>query len=154
MKLSIIIPFLNSHEIVRRQLINFRNLDMPKEVEIIFVDDGSDPPLSTVPGERPRNFRILETHDTRPWTWALARNAGARAARGTHFFMIDGDYILRPPAIERALEFDGDRLGTKREFGILDEHGNFSQDIPTLIAYGLPPEHIARRGVRMPPHCN
>ena len=45
MKLSIIIPVLNSHEIVRRQIEHFKKMDLPDDIELIIVDDGSDPPL-------------------------------------------------------------------------------------------------------------
>lgn len=44
-KLSIIIPVLNSHEIVRRQIKHFKRMDLPDDVELIIVDDGSDPPV-------------------------------------------------------------------------------------------------------------
>ena len=44
-KLSIIIPVLNSHEIVRRQVEHFKRMDLSDDVELIIVDDGSDPPL-------------------------------------------------------------------------------------------------------------
>ena len=44
-KLSIIIPVLNSHEIVRRQIAHFKKMNLPDDVELIIVDDGSDPPL-------------------------------------------------------------------------------------------------------------
>lgn len=46
-KLSIIIPVLNSHEIVRRQIEHFRKMNLPDDVELIIVDDGSDPPLES-----------------------------------------------------------------------------------------------------------
>jgi len=44
-RLSIIIPVLNSHEIVRRQIEHFKKMNLPDDVELIIVDDGSDPPL-------------------------------------------------------------------------------------------------------------
>jgi len=44
-RLSIIIPVLNSHEIVRRQIAHFEKMDLPDDIELIIVDDGSDPPL-------------------------------------------------------------------------------------------------------------
>jgi len=47
MKLSIIIPVLNSHEIVRRQIEHFRKMDLSDDVELIIIDDGSDPPLES-----------------------------------------------------------------------------------------------------------
>ena len=43
MRLSIIIPVLNSHEVVRRQLLHFERIGLPPDTELILVDDGSDP---------------------------------------------------------------------------------------------------------------
>ena len=66
MKLSIIIPVLNSHEIVRRQLLYYVAMPLADDTELILVDDGSDPPLKL-----PRlyiNSRIIWTNDSRPWT--------------------------------------------------------------------------------------
>ena len=78
MNVSYIIPVLNSHEIVRRQILWWNRMNLPDDVEIIIVDDGSDPPLEA----DTEVARIYRTHDTRPWTWALARNTGARIAKG------------------------------------------------------------------------
>jgi len=46
-KLSIIIPVLNSHEIVRRQIEHFRKMNLSDDVELIIVDDGSVPALES-----------------------------------------------------------------------------------------------------------
>lgn len=153
MKVSIVIPVLNSHEVVRRQLLHFHGMDLPDDVEIIYVDDGSDPPIE-YPEHGLRNFRIHRTHDTRPWTWALARNAGARMAVGEHLTMTDLDYVITRRAIEDIREFKGDYMGFRREFGILDEAGLFSQDLDTLVRYGFPRERYALRRFNMPAHPN
>ena len=100
MKLSIIIPVLNSYEIVRRHLLHFKEMNLPDSVEIIFVDDGSDPPIQDTVGVK--NLRIIRTNDKRPWTWALARNRGAKEARGEYFLMTDLDYIIPKDAIDKA----------------------------------------------------
>ena len=150
MKLSIIVPVLNSHEIVRRSLLHYRKMNLPDDVEIIYVDDGSDPPTT---GEC-KGLTIYQTNDKRDWTWALARNFGAKKAKGEYLLMCDLDYIIPKKAIEYALEFTGDKLRFKREFGILDETGDFTQDIPTLLKWGLLPERIPERGLQMPPHPN
>ena len=79
MKLSIIIAILNSHEIVRRQYLHFERMGLPDDVEIIFVDDGSHPPLEP---PKIKNFTMLYTYDKRQWTTGIARNIGARHAKG------------------------------------------------------------------------
>jgi glycosyltransferase involved in cell wall biosynthesis len=151
-RLSIIVAVLNSHEVVRRQVRHFAQMPVPDGVEILYLDDGSDPPLVN-PGTVPA-LQIIPTHDTRPWTWAVARNHGARLAQGAYLLMTDLDYIIPRPALMDALAFAGDYMGFRREFGILDEQGQFTQDLDTLRAYGLSAARIATRGVQMPPHPN
>jgi glycosyltransferase involved in cell wall biosynthesis len=90
MKLSIVIPVLNSHEVVRRQLLHFFRIGLPGDTELILVDDGSDPPIEN---DFSNLARIHRTNDNRPWTWALARNAGARLATGDYLLMYDLDHI-------------------------------------------------------------
>jgi glycosyltransferase involved in cell wall biosynthesis len=153
-KVSCVIPVLNSHEIVRRQLLHFARIGLASlsDVEVIYMDDGSDPPIRG--GDELPNFRIVATNDFRPWTWALARNAGAKLATGNYMLMCDLDYIIPRSAIDAALAFTGDKLRFKREFGVLDEEGNFTQDLSVLKRYGLSDKRIAERGVKLPPHPN
>lgn len=153
MKLSIIIGILNSHEIVRRYILHLRKMDLPDDIEIVFMDDGSTPPLD-FPDHGIRNFNIYPTNDFRPWTSCLARNRGAKLAKGDYFLMTDIDHILVKETIMDARNFFGDRMGFRREFGVLDEDGNFTQDIPTVLSYGLDPERIPVKGLRAPAHGN
>jgi len=153
MRLSVIVPFLNSHEIVRRQLIYLRRHDLPSDVEIIFVDDGSDPPL-TVPDDPPRNFTLYPTFDYRPWTSSLARNRASKIAKGEWLLMVDGDYILPKEAILAARKFDGDYLGFIRMLGVLDENGELHYDVPTLLEWGAVEDRLVSKGIRLPPHPN
>ncbi len=143
MKLSIVIPVLNSHEVVRRQLLHFERMKLPRDTELIIVDDGSDPPLEC---DNRANCRIHRTNDTRPWTWALARNAGAREAQGEYLLMFDVDHIVPAEAIKFIRGFDGLKVQFQREFGILDENGILRQDRTTLRQYGLPPGAGLRLG--------
>lgn len=153
-KLSVIVPFLNSHEIVRRQVLHFHNIGLNdyKNVEVIFMDDGSNPPL-TYSGNLER-FYLYATNDTRQWTSGIARNSGAKLSRGEWLFMMDGDYILTREALDIAIAFNGDRLGTRREFGVLDENGKLTQDIEVLKAWGLPEDRIRVRNKSITPQTN
>ena len=152
-RLSIIIPFLNSHELVRRQVLWFKKLNLPDEVEVIWMDDGSDPPI-VIRDSPCTNFHLIATNDFRPWTSSLARNKAAKLAQGEYFLMTDGDYIVTQQAVERALTFDGDREGFKRYFGILDENGELRTDEETLIRYGVNPEYFRSRKGKISPHPN
>jgi len=153
MKLSIVIAVLDSHEIVRRQLLHYKKMELDDEVEIIFVDDGSDPPIEYPPYEL-KNFTIYRTHDKRPWTVELARNVGIRKARGEQVFSTDLDYIIPRNAINSAMNFTEDKMSIKREFGVLDENGDFTQDLDVLREWGLLEERIKTKGTRLPPHPN
>jgi len=145
-KVSIIIPVLNSHEVVRRQIAHFERMMLPKDVELIFVDDGSDPPIQA----RSPLPRVLRTNDTREWTWPLARNLGAREAKGEYFIMADLDHIITREIVEKVRDFSGDFMRFHREFGILDEHGTIVQDRDVLRTYGLPDSYK----LQLTPHRN
>jgi hypothetical protein len=153
MTLSIIIAVLNSHEIFRRQCLHWRTLGLPDSVEFLIMDDGSDPPLD-YPAEPIRNFTIHPTHDTRPWTVELARNQGARLAASDLLLMTDLDYIIPRDAIDSALTLTEDKMRFKRQFGVLQPDGSFTQDLDVLRTYGLSEQRILERGTRLAPHPN
>ncbi len=145
-RVSIIIPVLNSHEAVRRQMLYFEKMGIPDDVEIILVDDGSEPPLevANIP------VIILRTNDTREWTWALARNAAAKIARGEYLIMADLDHIISRELFEATRAFTGDHIRVRREFAVLDENGILTQDRVILTSYGLPEEYT----IEFNPHRN
>lgn len=151
MKLSIVIPVLNSHEVLRRQMSHLEKMDMPKGTEIIIVDDGSEPALQY---EGDLNVTIEYTHDTRPWTWALARNRGAKIAKGEYLLMHDIDHFVLQDTFDMIKDFTGQKIQFKREFGILDEWGDFKQDLDTLVKYGFPVERFRSRGFGISPLPN
>lgn len=153
MKLSIIISILNSQEVLRRQLLWFKKMDLPDDIEIIFLDDGSEPPLHDC-GIKVKNFTLHPTNDKRAWTVELARNLGARMAKGEYLLMTDIDYIIPKSAILDVYNLKEDKMRFRREFGILDENGELQLDYDTLRAYGLLESRIKERQRYMPPHPN
>jgi glycosyltransferase involved in cell wall biosynthesis len=137
MKLSIVIPVLDSHEILRRQMLHFEQIGIPEDTEIIIMDDGSEPPLR-YEGKLP--VTIHATNDKRPWTWALARNAGARMAKGEYLLMFDIDHIITKELLDAVRLNDYQKMHFSRQFGVLLEDGTFTQDRAVLEQYGLPKE--------------
>lgn len=66
-------------------------------MELIVVDDGSDPPLE--PERLPAGVRLIrQERDGRGVP--RARNNGARAASGDILLFVDGDMVMNPQAVE------------------------------------------------------
>lgn len=152
-KISIVIAVLNSHRIVKRQIRHFRNMKLPDDIEIIFMDDGSNPPLDFGDPGLP-NFNIYPTGDFRPWTQGLARNLGSKIALGEYLFFTDIDHIISHEAIMAVYEFAGDKMVFPRHFGILDARGNITQDLDVLFKFGLNEERYKKRKLEGGFHTN
>jgi hypothetical protein len=146
MKLSIVIPVLDSHEIVRRQSLYFEKMPLPDDAELILVDDGSDPPI-----ECPM-ATVIATNDRRPWTQPKARNIGAAHARGEFLLLTDIDHIVTQEAVGLGRNYSWDYGKFKREFGVLDEWGEVHQDYETLMEYGVPASRLESRKLRLSCH--
>ena len=164
MKLSIVISILNSHEIVRRQLLHFEKMNLPNDVEFLFMDDNSDPPLSTFEGQL-KNLRIIPTNNPKgaenvaaghfvDGRVGMARNMGARLALGEFLLMTDIDYIIPQESIEAGRVLTYDKECFKRQFGVLLEDGTTTQDINVMKQYGLLQKRIEGRNLLMAPHPN
>jgi glycosyltransferase involved in cell wall biosynthesis len=131
MKLSIIIPVYKSYEIVRRQLLHFKKIYLP--YELLIVDDNSNPPIEGVG---------IRTDNKLAWTQGLARNLGAKNAKGEYLFMTDIDHIISREAIEDALAFTGNKMIFRRQIAILDEDGNITQDPHILKNWGYTKKNL------------
>lgn len=147
-KVSIVVAILNSPEVVRRQVLHFKKMDLPDDVEIIFVDDGSDPPLEW--DESLKNYTLLYTHDKREWTQPAARNRGIKYSKGEYLLLTDIDHILTRELIEAVRETDYDVVRFRRKPAVLDEKGAFSVDEQILRRYGLLPKYDKK----LPAHGN
>jgi glycosyltransferase involved in cell wall biosynthesis len=136
MKLSVIIPVYQSHEIVRRQILHWRKIGLLDAAEVIVVDDHSDPPLDG------NDVTIYRTNNALAWTQGLARNLGAEKAQGEYLFMTDIDHIISRESLEDALAFDGNKMIFRRQIAILDKNGDLRQDRETLSAWGYEREGL------------
>jgi predicted glycosyltransferase involved in capsule biosynthesis len=133
---SVIIAALDSHEIVRRQLLYFSRFMPCRNAELIIIDDGSEPPLETVTRGIPEyNYRIIKTRDKRPWTQPRARNIGGMRAKGDMLVFTDIDHVLSENCLLHAENADADMLRFVRHYGVLDEQGNVLTDWQTIEGY-------------------
>jgi hypothetical protein len=62
--------------------------------------------------------------------------------------------VINEDAMMAAFTLKEDKAGFHREFGVIDEEGNFTQDFDELRKYGLLESRIQERGTKMPPHPN
>ncbi len=89
-----IIPYYQAPDHLRLAIAALRNQTYPQHLmEIIVVDDGSDPPLS--PGDTPDGIGIIR-QERDGYGTARARHAGASAATGSILVFTDGDVVLHP----------------------------------------------------------
>ena len=131
MKVSIVISVYQSHEIVRRQLLHFKKMNLP--VEIIIVDDNSSPPIGGA---------AMRTDNKLAWTQGIGRNLGAKKAKGEYLFMTDIDHIISKEALEDALNFNGNKMIFRRQVAVLDENGEIKQDKETLKKWGYESDRL------------
>lgn len=103
-----------------RRLTNCLNsikLSRYKNLEIIYVDSASTDGSIAEAGAH--GVEVIEVKPVRP-SAALGRNAGWRAAHGDYVLFLDGDTVLHPQFIQRAIqEFESDDVavvwGHRRE---------------------------------------
>ena len=148
---SIVIPVLESYEVVNRQLLHFNRI-LPDDWELLLMDDGSAPAIISRLHPQAKeileksNFQLIETHDTRSWSEPAASNTGAKLAQGKYYFHTDIDHIVTAESIAAINNNDFQKMTFTRTWGILDEDGNICTDIDILKQYGLKDELIGKIG--------
>ena len=102
-RFSVIVPTYGRPAALLACLQALARLEWPRdEVEVVVVNDGGDPPAPLPPDLlESLTVRILEQPHRGP---AAARNAGARAARGTILLFTDDDCRPRPDWLARLAE--------------------------------------------------
>jgi len=154
MKLSIVIAVLESQEALNRQARYFAKMNLPNDIEFIFVDDGTKPPL-TGPEGLVLNATLYKTNDFRPWTQGIARNFGVKQATGEYILCTDIDHILSKEAIMFCREFTGTKAIFPRYLAVLTEDGTLTQDTEIMKEYGLDEARLAtKRGLYASYHGN
>jgi glycosyltransferase involved in cell wall biosynthesis len=92
----------NEGERLGRCIASVRDIDgVDAEIELIYVDSGSVDGSVRLAAEA--GAQVFEIDSPTP-TAALGRNTGWRAARGEFILFLDGDTILHPAFLRRALD--------------------------------------------------
>lgn len=124
-RVSIIFLVFESYEMVRRQVLYMNSLNLPDSIEVIFTDDGSNPPV--VLYEEP-NFRYKmvyrEKEEGEVWTIPKAINYGARAAKGAYLMFLGVDHILSPYLLPFFAKSNAGYAVFKRKYALIDRSGN------------------------------
>ena len=172
MKLSIIIPVLESHEIVRRQLLYLSRLiryNQFTDLEVFFIDDGSEKPIVDYINKGDdfyfykirenlfrcytENFYIFETHDKQPWSQPRAKNSVSKIIHGEYMLTTDIDHILTAEALENLLTQDFDKMIFSRKYGYLDYDGTLFTERDKLLSLGYKNEYIDIEDVHSHTFC-
>jgi len=147
--ISLVCSVYNSHKVFAEQLHFLSNelKGLGRVVEVIFVDDGSEPPLTNIyniHSERIsdtllfKNFKLLYTHSKVIWNQPAGRNLGVKKANGNYLLLFDLDHIMTRDMVIELLNFSDDMMRWPRMYGILNE-GKIVTDIDILRENGLKP---------------
>lgn len=119
---SFVMSVLESYSMAQKQIRLLSHI-LPKNWELIFVDDGSVPPIP-IPDEVHENFVLLRTGEVRKeleWTQHLAINKAVNMSQGEYIVKNDVDHVFTAETIETIEEFKGDMLLFPREAGYLND---------------------------------
>ena len=144
--ISIVIAVLDSPEVVRRQIRHFVGMPLRDNVELVLVDDGSDPALQVSHSW----VRVFRRERTVGWTQPAARNYGVSQARGEYVICTDIDHILCQPLLDTVSTTEFDAVKFTRDVAVLDEQGQFTQDRDELERWG----YRKNRGLHVSCHTN
>ena len=97
---SVVVPTHNRSDQLRRAVDSVLQ-QSHKELEIIIVDDGSNPPADVE--QRDRRIRLIRTDVCNGA--AAARNAGIQAARGEYICFLDDDDCYLPGKLSKQLDY-------------------------------------------------
>jgi glycosyltransferase involved in cell wall biosynthesis len=91
--ISVVIHIYNNQEVLNLQTNAWQEWSDIKELELIFIDDGSNPRLDTtkVPNWV-KKFRVIEDI---PWNQPGAKNLASHVSTGEWLFFLDADQLLQ-----------------------------------------------------------
>lgn len=114
-RLSIIVPTLNAGSYIK-ECLGMLLSQQDNKMEIIVVDDASDDNTAELAVSMGVKVYPLETHSGP----SVARNLGAKKAKGEILFFIDSDVVIHPGGLQRVCDFFGANPDVSAVFGSYD----------------------------------
>jgi len=121
-KVSIIFLVFESYEMTRRQVLYMNSLYLPDEVEVIFADDGSNPPVILY--DKP-NFRHKIVYREKKSLWTIPKiiNYAVSFAEGVYLFFLGVDHILSPELVDYFSHSTAGYSVFRRKYALIDRQG-------------------------------
>lgn len=104
-KLTVGIFFYNQPDMVRKQVLHWRqlahNTEVIRDVEVLFIDDCSHTPITHEFISMPEvDYRLIRVLDDIPWNWGV-KNLVWTQAHSDWVFFNDCDYFFDAPTLEK-----------------------------------------------------
>jgi hypothetical protein len=123
-KVSLVVPMYQSWEILRRQILYWNSLRIPKTIEIIIADDGSNPEPVLYDNPKFRFQLVYRANKQKGWTIPHILNFGAKHARGQYIMFLGIDHMISPEWISWAMNSEDEYSVFTRKCALLDYNGN------------------------------
>ena len=102
--ITIIVPVYKINELLLRKSINSLLEQTLKDIEIIFIDDGSPDNCGLICNEYGRNDKRIKVIQTKNEGVSNARNRGITLASGKYIMFVDGDDTIKNDTCEKCYE--------------------------------------------------
>lgn len=100
LRVTVVVPHYQQHEALELTLAALARQSYPRSLlNVVVVDDGSDPPLRLPAGHRGLDLVVVHQED-RGFGLARARNTGAAVAHGDVLVFLDADMVAEPRHVE------------------------------------------------------
>lgn len=123
LRVSIILLVFESYEMVRRQVLYMNSLNLPDSIEVIFADDGSNPPVILY-DEPNFKYKMVYREKEKQWTIPKIINYAAGFAEGTYLLFLGVDHMLSPEMVSFMMKSNSGYSVFQRIYAVIDRWGN------------------------------
>jgi hypothetical protein len=121
-RVSILLLVFESYEMVRRQVLYMNSLNLPDEIEVIFADGGSNPPVKLY--DKPNfRYRMVYREFDQQWTIPNIINFAASKAKGAYLMFLGVDHILSPELVDYMLRSNAGYAVFLRKYALINRRG-------------------------------